>query len=86
MDGAVDFERGVSAESDAVDHAEPGKIATQYFRVTNTGEATDFIRIEAETDTDWETRIEHNVVEVEPGVTVDVPVYVKVQTTVFRLS
>src|SRR5699024_5646787 len=78
LDGSGDFERGVSVESNTVEYAEPGKIATQNFSVTNTGEATDLIRIGVETDSDWETMVEHNVIEVEPGETVDVPVYVEI--------
>jgi len=78
LDGAGDFKRGVSAETGTAEYAQPGKIATQNFSVTNTGEATDLIRIGVETDSNWETMIEHNVIEVEPGETVDVPVYVEI--------
>ncbi|MBU5466873.1 M6 family metalloprotease domain-containing protein [Virgibacillus sp. MSJ-26] len=78
LDGAGDFNRSVSTDTSTVEYAEPGKIATQNFSITNTGEATDLIRIGVETDLDWETMVEHNVIEVEPGETVDVPVYVEV--------
>ncbi|MDY0409293.1 M6 family metalloprotease domain-containing protein [Paracerasibacillus soli] len=78
LDGAGDFERGVEAVAHAAERAVSGKIATHTFSVTNTGEATDLVRIQAEIDTGWETMIHHNVIEVEAGETVEVPVYVKV--------
>lgn len=78
LDGAGDYERGVTAESTMKELAEPGKVATQTFNVTNTGEATDLIRIGIETDSGWETMIQHEVIEIEPGETVDVPVYVEI--------
>lgn len=77
MDGAGPFERDLTAISVSVDRALPGRVATHNFSVTNTGEATDLIRINAKTDAGWETMIQHNVIEVEAGETVDVPVYVK---------
>lgn len=78
LDGAGDFERGTAAEVSGAERALPGKVATHYFSVTNTGDATDLFRIQADTDAGWETMIQHNVIEVEAGETVEVPVYVEV--------
>ncbi|MDY0409303.1 M6 family metalloprotease domain-containing protein [Virgibacillus soli] len=78
LDGAGDYERGVVAASSQAERAVPGKVATHYFQVTNTGEATDLFRINVNTDAGWETMIQHHVIEVEAGETVEVPVYVKV--------
>ncbi|MEJ8766112.1 M6 family metalloprotease domain-containing protein [Oceanobacillus sp. HCA-5259] len=78
LDGAGDFERGVTAEIGEAERAVPGKIATHYFNVTNTGETTDLFRIQADTDAGWETKIEQNVIEVEAGETIQFPVYVQV--------
>jgi M6 family metalloprotease-like protein len=69
------FERGVEAESGEVERAEPGRVSVHHYAVTNTGEETDLIRIQVESE--WETMIEHNVIEVAAGETVDVPVYVE---------
>lgn len=78
MDGAGSFERGITAASSTTEQAIPGRIATHNFSVTNIGEETDLIRITAETEAGWETMIQHNVIEVAAGETVDVPVYVEV--------
>lgn len=78
LDGAGDFERGVETTAQSAERAVPGKVATHTFSVTNTGEATDLFRIEVDTDAGWETMTLHNVIEVEAGETVEVPVYVKV--------
>ena len=78
MDGAGSFERGVTSASSTAEQATPGRIATHDFSVTNTGVATDLIRITADTEAGWETMIQHNVIEVAAGETVDVPVYVEI--------
>ncbi|MDQ0270493.1 M6 family metalloprotease domain-containing protein [Cytobacillus purgationiresistens] len=78
LDGAGSFARGVEAEGGTAARAVPGKIATHNFKVTNTGEETDLFRLTAETEAGWETRLMHNVIEVEAGETVEVPVYVEV--------
>ncbi|MDY0393714.1 FixG Ig-like domain-containing protein [Virgibacillus halophilus] len=77
-DGAGAYKRGISAETGAVEPAIPGKVAVYHFKVTNTGEAADLVRIKAKTDDDWELQLDHNVIEAEAGKTVDVPVYVDV--------
>lgn len=78
MDGAGQFERGVAAASSAAEPAAPGRIAVYHFSVTNTGETTDLIRLQAKTEAGWETVLQNNVVEVEAGETVEIPVYVKI--------
>ncbi|WP_164215723.1 M28 family peptidase [Virgibacillus sp. YIM 98842] len=70
------FERGVEAERGEVERAEPGRVSVHNYAVTNTGEETDLIRVQAESD--WETMVEHNVIEVPAGETVEVPVYVEI--------
>ncbi|UOQ94685.1 M6 family metalloprotease domain-containing protein [Halobacillus shinanisalinarum] len=78
MDGAGPYERGIDAASGSVDFAVPGQVAAYHFSVTNTGEATDLIRINAETEAGWDVQLQHEVIEVEAGETVDVPVYTKI--------
>ena len=78
LDGAGDFERGVETTAHSADRAVPGKVATHTFSITNTGEATDLVRLNVDIDEGWETMIQHNVIEVEAGETVEVPVYIKV--------
>ncbi|AVR00981.1 hypothetical protein OBCHQ24_18925 [Oceanobacillus iheyensis] len=78
LDGGGDFARGVRTESGEQEQAIPGKVAKHYFHVTNTGEATDLFRLRADIDGGWETMLEQEVIEVESGETVKVPVYVEV--------
>ncbi|MCG3420772.1 M6 family metalloprotease domain-containing protein [Oceanobacillus jordanicus] len=78
LDGGGDFARGVRTESGEQEQAIPGKVAKHYFQVTNTGEATDLFRLRADIDGGWETMLEQEVIEVESGETVKVPVYVEV--------
>jgi len=75
LDGAGSYERGVAVDTSSVEHAQPGKIAEYNFSVTNTGEATDIFRIDV--DSEWELMLPNNLVEVEAGETVNVPVYVQ---------
>jgi M6 family metalloprotease-like protein len=76
LDGDGDFVRGVEAEIGETEIAEPGRVSVHNYAVTNTGEETDLIRVQAESD--WETMVEHNVIEVPAGETVEVPVYVEI--------
>lgn len=78
LEGAGSFERGVTVASSSAEQAMPGRVAIHNFSVTNTGEETDLIRINADTEASWETLIQHNVIEVAAGETVDVPVFVKI--------
>lgn len=78
MDGAGDYARGVTVKNSTDERATPGRVAVHHFNVTNTGEATDLIRLQAETDAGWETQLQHNVIEVKAGETVTVPVYVEI--------
>lgn len=78
MDGAGSYTRGVKAESSNAEFAAAGRVAAYYFKVTNTGEAADLIRLNAKTEAGWELMLEHNVIEVQAGETVKVPVYVKI--------
>jgi len=77
LDGAGSFTRGVSVANGNSEFATPGKVAAYYFNVTNTGNGTDLIRLNAKTDAGWDIQFQHNVIEVEAGKTVAVPVYVK---------
>ncbi|GHH96930.1 M6 family metalloprotease domain-containing protein [Neobacillus kokaensis] len=78
MDGAGSAARGVAVKNGKTEFAAPGKIGVYYFDVTNTGKATDLIRVSTKTDAGWDIQLQHNVVEVEAGKTVSVPVYVKI--------
>ncbi|WHY34911.1 M6 family metalloprotease domain-containing protein [Cytobacillus firmus] len=81
MDESGPATRSVSAENSKVQFAAPGKVAAYSFKVTNTGNATDLIRLNAKTEAGWELMLEHNVIEVQAGETVEVPVYVKIPKT-----
>ena len=78
LDGASSFTRGVTVANSDSEFATPGKVAAYYFNVTNTGNGTDLIRLNAKTDAGWDIQLQHNVIEVEAGKTVAVPVYVKI--------
>lgn len=78
LDGAGDYNRGVEAAKDNAEKADPGKVATYHFNVTNTGDSTDLYRLNAATEGGWDTMLQHEVIEVEAGQTVNVPVYVQV--------
>jgi M6 family metalloprotease-like protein len=77
-DGAGAYKRGVNVSASTVQPAVEGKVAVYHFNVTNTGEAKDLIRVNAFAGADWTVQLDHNVLAVEPGKTVDVPVYVKI--------
>lgn len=76
LDGAGDYQRSISVSEGEIAYASPGRIETHHIQVTNTGNATDLIRIEVENAAKWDTQIMHNVLEVEAGETKNVPVYV----------
>lgn len=78
LDGAGSFTRGVTVANGNSEFATPGKVAAYYFNVTNTGNGTDLIRLNAKTEAGWDIQLQHNVIEVEAGKTVAVPVYVKI--------
>ncbi len=77
-EGSGDYKRGVNVSVGTVNPAVPGKVAVFHYKVKNTGEAKDLIRVNASAGDDWKVQLDHNVVAVEPGKTVDVPVYVEI--------
>ncbi|MEH7125995.1 hypothetical protein V7127_22550 [Bacillus sp. JJ1773] len=77
-EGSGAFKRGVNVSADTVQPAVQDKVAVYHFNVTNTGDAKDLIRINASAGDDWTVQLDHNVLAVEPGATVDVAVYVKI--------
>ncbi|WP_197028383.1 M6 family metalloprotease domain-containing protein [Bacillus sp. EB01] len=77
-EGAGGYKRGVNVSSSTVQPAVQDKVAVYHFNVTNTGEAKDLIRVNASAGEDWKVQLDHNVVAVEPGATVSVPVFVKI--------
>lgn len=78
MDGSGPYERGVSVDTGSPEHAAPGNVGTYNFSVTNTGEETDIFRVNASAEADADVKVLNNFVEVDPGETVDVPVYVQI--------
>ncbi|WP_077328885.1 M6 family metalloprotease domain-containing protein [Virgibacillus siamensis] len=78
LNGSGSFKRGVDVSGSKVERAAPGRVAAYDFSVTNTGEKTDLIRIQAKTKAGWETQTMHNVIEVKAGETKKVPVYVEI--------
>lgn len=77
-EGAGAFDRGVNVSAGTVEPAVQDKVAVYHFNVTNTGEAKDLIRVNASAGDDWTVQLDHNVIAVEPGATLAVPVYVEI--------
>ena len=77
-DGAGTYTRGVKVSAEGIAPAVQDKVAVYHFNVTNTGEAKDLIRIKASADEGWAVQLDNNVIAVESGATVKVPVYVKI--------
>jgi len=77
-DGAGAYRRGVEVSAGTIAPAVQDKVAVYHFNVTNTGEAKDLIRIKASAGDGWAVQLDNNVLAVEPGATVKVPVYVKI--------
>ncbi|MCL1873259.1 MAG: hypothetical protein FWF85_03990 [Clostridiales bacterium] len=59
--------------------ADPGRVATQWFTVTNTGDATDIIRVGADCALDF--TLLNDLYAVEAGQTIEIPVYVGIPAT-----
>jgi M6 family metalloprotease-like protein len=81
LDGGGSSARGVSLASGSAQPASAGRVAVQTFRVTNTGEGEDLIRLKAEAPAGWDTAVKSNVLDVPAGETVEVPVYVRIPST-----
>jgi len=77
-DGAGAYTRGVEVSAGTIAPAVQDKVAVYHFNVTNTGEAKDLIRIKASAGDGWAVQLDNNVLAVDPGATVKVPVYVKI--------
>ncbi|MCM3740623.1 M6 family metalloprotease domain-containing protein [Oceanobacillus luteolus] len=77
-EGSGNYDRGVDVSAGNVQPAVEDKVAVYHFNVSNTGEAKDLIRINASAGEDWTIQLDHNVIAVEAGETVEVPVYVKI--------
>ncbi|MDR2712738.1 MAG: immune inhibitor A, partial [Clostridiales bacterium] len=56
--------------------ADPGRVATQWFTVKNTGSATDIIRIAADCALDFV--LLNDLYAIDAGETIEIPVYVKI--------
>lgn len=78
LDGAGPATRGLELLESTAGSALPGRVATVRFKVRNTGSGTDLVRLSATHARGWKTQLQHQVIEVPAGETVDVPVYVAV--------
>jgi hypothetical protein len=78
LDDQSPFTRGVEAAAGEDGSAAPGNVARATFTVTNSGNGIDLFRLAAETAQGWEVQLQHDVVEVGIGETVEIPVFVRV--------
>jgi M6 family metalloprotease-like protein len=78
LEGAGPAARALVLAGSAAGRAAPGRVAVATFRVTNTGGATDLVRLSATHHLGWTTQLQHAVIEVAAGETAEVPVYVQV--------
>ena len=58
----------------------PGKVAIQEFKITNTGDATDIVRVELGGNMTWKTTLQNNLFAIKANETITVPVYIEVDT------
>ena len=58
--------------------ASPGRVAVQRYAVSNSSRGLDLVRLSARHPDGWDTRLQHEVIAVPPGATVEVPVYVRI--------
>lgn len=72
------YTRGLSLEKGKWLPAKKSEIATHFVKITNKGEATDIFRLEVTNDNNLEVVLVNNLIEVEAGKTVEVPVYIRV--------
>jgi hypothetical protein len=72
---AVDGDLTVTAGETVA--ATPGLVAVQNFNITNTGTATDIVRVGVE-GLDWDVTLLNNLYAIKAGETINVPVYVEV--------
>ncbi|MCL1874170.1 MAG: hypothetical protein FWF85_08655 [Clostridiales bacterium] len=81
---------GVAVNGDLVvtagkmEAADPGRVATQWFTVKNTGSATDIIRLSA--DCGLEATLLNDLYAIEAGQTIEVPVYILIPDGNFDLE
>jgi len=79
LDGGGPWPRGLLAGDVADGAAHPGRVATVLVAVSNTGAgASDLVRLAATVPDRWEARLRHEVIEMAPGETIEVPVLVRV--------
>ncbi|MBW3662891.1 MAG: hypothetical protein KY469_07305 [Actinobacteria bacterium] len=78
LDDQSPFTRGVETATGQDGSATPGNVARVTFAVTNTGNGIDLFRLAAATTQGWQVQLQHDVVEVGIGETVEVPVFVRV--------
>lgn len=78
LDGAGSAKRGLELAAAKAGSAAPGRVAESIITLRNTGDATDLVRVRASHALGWTTQLQHNVIEIPAGATVDVPVYVAV--------
>ncbi|MDR2712192.1 MAG: hypothetical protein LBB91_03640 [Clostridiales bacterium] len=64
--------------------ADPGRVATQWFTIKNTGAATDIIRVGV--DCDLEYTLLNDLYAIEAGQTIEVPVYILIPKCSFDLK
>lgn len=76
--GAGPAPRALELTGSAGGTAAPGRVAVARFTVTNTGAATDLVRVAATHAKGWPTQVEHSVVELASGASAEIPVYVAV--------
>ena len=66
------------------EEADPGRVAAYWISITNTGDATDIIRVGV--DSNWEYTLLNNLYAIGAEETVKIPVYVKVPTDLSTLA
>lgn len=76
--GAGAFPRGLELVSADISPVAAGRVAQARIQLRNTGGAVDLVRLRAGHSQGWTTQLQHEVIEIAAGETVEVPVYVAV--------
>lgn len=78
LEGAGPAARGLQLLSAKSGVVAPGRVTKSLVSLHNTGGATDLVRVKATHSLGWTTQLQHQVIEIPAGGTVEVPVYVAV--------
>lgn len=78
LEAAGPATRSLALAGSQAGSAAAGRVAEARFSITNDGTAPDLVRLSATHAQGWKTQLQHEVIEIAVGETVEIPVYVAV--------